>query len=128
MLFSKAPIFFSKANEYKENLPTLSCLLIINFKMISFSSIMPSPLPSYCASASKPFFAVVPSASRVLSPKSSPPLSIVPLPFRSRQRKPSFFVQFIFSAKPFLSRSKFAPFSFVSTLYPSPLRSRIKGS
>ena len=69
--------------------------------MISFSSIMPSPLPSYCASASKPFFAVVPSASRVLSPKSSPPLSIVPLPFRSRQRKPSFFVQFIFSAKPF---------------------------
>ena len=80
------------------------------------------------ASASKPFFAVVPSASRVLSPKSSPPLSIVPLPFRSRQRKPSFFVQFIFSAKPFLSRSKFAPFSFVSTLYPSPSRSRIKGS
>ena len=97
-------------------------------KTASFLSIMPSPLLSYCAKASKPFGAFVPSASNVLSPKSSPPLSITPLPFRSRQRKPSFLVQLIFSAKPLLSRSKFVPFFLVSILKPSPSRSSIMGS
>ena len=97
-------------------------------KISSFSSITPSPLPSYRARASKPFFAAVPSASRVRSPKSSPPSSTMPLPFKSRHKKPSLLVQLIFSAKPFLSRSKLAPFSLVSMLKPSPSRSKIRGS
>ena len=97
-------------------------------KISSLASITPSLLLSYCANASNPFAASVPSASRVWSPKSSPPLSIEPLLFKSRHKNPSFVVQLIFSANSFLSRSKYAPSSFVSILKPSPSRSKIIGS
>ncbi len=64
-------------------------------------SIIPSPLLSSSASASKPLAAKLPSAFSVRSPNSSVPLSIRPFPFKSRTSMPSpSAIHAVFSAKP----------------------------
>ena len=98
-------------------------------KSSSAASICPSLFVSSSASASKPDAEVVPSFNVTLSPNSSPPFSILPLPSLSRARKPSSVsVHAIFSAYPLLSRSKFTPFSREWSFMPGSPRSIISGS
>ena len=58
-------------------------------KRVSLASNMSSSLLSRSDRASKPSVAFVPSAFTVSTPNSSPPLSIVPLLFRSSTSQPS---------------------------------------
>ena len=95
----------------------------------SFESTMPSPFESISFRASKPSVATVPSALTVLSPNNSKPLSMVPLPSRSKTTMPSSgAIQPIPFLMPSPSASNNTEPSAPVVSMPSPSRSRTRGS
>ena len=107
----------------------LSCQTLRFAKISSLASMTPSPFLSYCASASNPFWAIVPSGRRVEVPNNSEPSLMIPSPFKSMASRPSFGpAHSVFSASPLLSSSKCTPSSTLSILKPSPSRSITSGS
>ena len=99
------------------------------FHAESLLSIIPSLFSSNSVSAWKPEIDISPFSSCTWSPNNSPPSLISPSPLRSRTKNPSSLpIQAVFSAKPFLSRSKWTPFSMVVSSIPKPPRSITSGS
>ena len=106
-----------------------SCQTRRSDQILSCSFKIPSLLESYCFNASKPFLAFSPFGKRVLLPKSSAPLSIIPLLFKSKANNPSSApTQPVLSKKPLLFKSKKFTFPFLEIVStPSPSKSTTIG-